>query len=56
MYFDLSGDEICVSDPEGNFDASRLRNAANMILIAAGTGKLILFVRCYDNSMNINMG
>ena len=36
----LAGDEVMVSDPDGTFNATtRLEQASNILLIAAGSGK-----------------
>lgn len=33
-----SGDKVWLSDPEGTFDSTRLRDITKLLLVAAGTG------------------
>ena len=35
----FSGDQVLVSDSEGTFDASRLAQTTDILLVAAGTGE-----------------
>ena len=42
IFFSCAGDEVIVSDSEGSFDAAyRLKAVSDVLLIAAGSGKIL---------------
>ena len=40
LLFFCIGEQLRVSDPQGTFDASRLDNVSDVLMLAAGTGEL----------------